>query len=172
VSYYLDCVKFAQKRLSEPPRSEFSRRVERRGTLVAPFILDLKLSQPQNQHRRARAWKRHADRKRILDEMAKQWVLWGMFHMAVVGEFTHPALPISGRPQVNAVRFTTRMTDQYANFAKEAIDCLGPSRDLKWGHGLGIIAGDASHQIEENQWCELVRRSEPAFVYLEVRSGA
>jgi hypothetical protein len=172
VSYYLDCVKFVQKRLSEPPRSEFSRRVEQRGILVAPFILDLKLSQSQNQHRRARAWKRHADRKKILDEMAKQWLVYAK--TADFRNFVRATwvLPLPGRPQVNAVRFTTRMTDQYANFAKEAIDCLGPSRDLKWGHGLGIIAGDASHQIEENQWCELVRRSEPAFVYLEVRSGA
>jgi hypothetical protein len=172
MSQYLDRVRLANRRLSKPPKSAFSRRVVRRGQLVIPFALDLRFAQSQNAYRRATTKQRYGRRKLLLEQMSWQILRWMMRDEWLSLPLHLRQYPLSGRPQVNAVRFSTRMTDGYANFAKEAIDCLQPSRGIDWGHGLRIISGDAPHQIEENQWCELVSRGDEGFVYLEVRSDA
>jgi len=162
-------IQLAHRRLSFPPSSEFTRRPQIRGKIVVAFVLSLELARTTNAMRHKGALSMQAHRKKLLDEMRKQMLTWGSRHWGALGDME---FPLPGRPQVNAVRFSSVPTDPSANFAKEAIDCLQPSRMLrhKYVGGLNIIRNDRLEDIEENQWHEMAPRSGPGFVYLEVRS--
>ena len=157
----------ATELLSTPPVAGVYR-PEIRGDRYAAFALPLQLCQPQNRTRKMPTWRYGKIRKDLFGLMAVQAIEQGITHEG----------PLSGRPQVRCTRFSTRATDAYADWGKQAVDILCPSKlrrsngdgIVKEVMGLGIIVGDAVGQIEQLQWCEPVKRGE-GFVYIEVRRG-
>lgn len=74
---------------------------------------------------------------------------------------SRPALPLGGRPQVMAVRFSSVEPDAYADWAKIPVDCLKK---------LGIIAEDNPRAIKLSQHWEPAA-PKVGFVLLECWSG-
>jgi hypothetical protein len=73
---------------------------------------------------------------------------------------TTPQCPLSGRPQVLAVRFSSVESDPYCDFGKIPVDCLKK---------LGLIVDDRGSCIELRQWWEPAAPKR-GFVLVEVWS--
>jgi hypothetical protein len=88
--------------------------------------------------------------------------------------------PVSVRPQVICVRFSSNETDPFADWAKAAVDMLRMWRQKrnKIGkrvivtkvRGLGFIQEDSGKHVDLNQHWEPSKR-EKGFVYIEVWTG-
>ncbi len=80
------------------------------------------------------------------------------------------AKPITGRPLVRCIRFTTRPTDGDASWTKVPLDVLTTGIRGGGPHHLGVIEDDNREAIEDRAWWE---PSVPnmQFVYLDVSGG-
>jgi len=88
--------------------------------------------------------------------------------------------PVSERPQVICVRFSTHETDPYSDWAKAAVDMLrmwrhrrhkiGPKVVVTKIRGLGFLAEDSGRHVDLHQHWEPAKRGQ-GFVYIEVWTG-
>lgn len=141
--------------LSGPPALARIERPEPRGNRVARFVLPLELCQPQNRKRAEPVWVGLKRRRSIAAAMWSHSRPW--------------AKPLSGRPQVLCVRFSSNEPDKYSDWAKEAIDVLMAPTKRKPTGRLNIIVDDSPKHIELHQWWEFAKPKE-GFVYIEVRT--
>jgi hypothetical protein len=126
------------------------------------FALPLNLCEPQDRMRHAAPWVYRYKRDRLLGELTKQW-------MKEYGRL--PATPLAC-PQLLCVRYSSMEPDPYADWAKQAIDCLQPS-GLRRGrpfYGLGLIRNDSRKECDVHQWWEPAKVKE-GFCVIEVRSA-
>lgn len=133
---------------------DFIRPVLRESPVVARFALPLQLCPTRNAGRREQPWQRKRLRDEVLASMRMQWT--GQREAA-------PPLPLAGRPQVIAIRFSTSPPDVDGGFAKQAIDCLTPA-----ARGLGIIRDDGLRAVDRVEFWEQGARGR-GFVWIEVR---
>lgn len=147
-------LKIARQRLATPP-PERLRRPEFTGDIVAEFIIPLEMCKPTNRTRGASGWSLGKTKKTLRNLMALQ---------------ARPRQePLPGRPQVNAVRFSSVEPDKYADWGKSAIDVLcKPTKRAP--NRLNIITDDAPKHTDVNQWWETAPPKQ-GFVYLQVRTG-
>jgi len=154
-------LELADQALAAPPAKPWIRRPVPAGTRVARFVLPLDLCQATNRTGRlagAQPWARKKAKERVFLAMRAQCLPWGK--------------PLSGRPQVLCVRFSRAQSDQYADWAKAAIDVLCKPRGSSTARRLGIIVDDRPSAADVVQWCEPVPRGAPAgFVVIDVWSG-
>lgn len=145
----------ARRALAEPPTVDWVQRPEPRGYVAAEFVVPLELTPTTNATRGAAGWRLGKLKKALFQIM---WMQSGGRWKA----------PLSGRPQVLCVRFTSNPPDQCSDWAKHAVDmlCLPTLRASK---RLGILVDDSPKHIELHQWSEPARRGE-GFAYLQVRS--
>jgi hypothetical protein len=136
-------------------------RVLRLGEPKIVFTLPLNWCCPQDRMRQAPSWVYKRNRDRLLGELTRQW-------MKRYGRM--PAAPLT-RPQVLCVRYSSVEPDPYADWAKQAIDCLQPSgiRGRRF-FGLGLIRNDSRKECDVHQWWEPAKARE-GFCVIEVRSG-
>ncbi len=134
--------------LATPPARPHTRRVEPVGDLAYRFVLPLPLVAPQNRTH-GKTWMLGKLKAECLAVMRSQLV-------------ARPTSPLSGRPQVLCVRFSSRETDAYSDGFKSAIDRL---------KDLGIIVDDKPRCIDLHQWCEVAKPGE-GFGLIEVFTGA
>lgn len=158
-----DSIACARQTLSQPPSIPRIVRPEFRGRVIHEFALPLDLVVPQNRKQNAPAWQRAATRRQLLTMMA--------------GQCGGPAeIPLSSRPQVLCVRFSSREPDPYCDGFKQAIDCLCPSRSRKGKRGMKRVMGLGIIRDDRPELAEVVQWWEPAgagcgFGYVQVRSG-
>ena len=175
-------IAYAHETLSRPPRHPYTERHEPKGEIVCRFVLPLELCHPQNTSQRHRpAWAHAKDRSALLAVMSTQL---HRFHRNLPLHFSlhegraycHFAAPLSGRPQVLAIRFSCNDCDEGANWAKQAIDLLQPTRTRlvkgkrQTAVGLGIIAADDREACEQRAWGEWAPKGK-GFCLIEVYEG-
>jgi len=103
---------------------------------------------------------------KLWSELDKQALPWTRYRYAWPLRLEPP------RPQVLAVKFSSRAPDVGANFGKMAIDMLqcrkgnGKKSDE---HRMGIIVDDRPECVQQLHWHEFLERKYPAFVLIEVR---
>ena len=154
--------------LSSPPSLDWIVRPIPRGDLVARFVLSTQLCKTSNATRHATARMQGAIKSEIWSTMLAQ----------AGGLQDHP---VSARPQVICVRFSTHETDPYSDWAKAAVDMLRMWRQRRHKigsrivvtkiRGLGYIAEDSGRHIDLHQHWEPAKRGE-GFVLIEVWTGA
>jgi hypothetical protein len=133
---------FADRTLSAPPARSHIVRPVPRGDLVARFALPLELCRPQNRRDGAGpAWALAKTKAQLAQVMATQWLR----------QRGGIETPLTGRPQVLCLRFSSVEPDGYADWAKAAVDIL-TSRGR--GHRLGIIVDDRPSCADVVQWWE------------------
>lgn len=98
--------------LSAPPAHERVQRRAPEGQLVARWILPLELAPGVNSLNGRTGWQKGAARARCIKEMLRQ-----------VGN-VRPAAPLSGRPHVRVVRFSSVEPDGDNAFSKLPLDAL------------------------------------------------
>lgn len=148
--------------LGDPPASAFTERHPSRGALVIRFVLPLEMARPLNRTRHAKAWQMDKHREVVLTTMRTQWLKWGG---AV-------SIPLPGRPQMRAIRFSSVQPDSTAAWWKEAIDVLLLPR-MRRGRrvdGVGVLVDDRPSKLETRAWWEKVRASE-GFALIELWTG-
>jgi hypothetical protein len=103
---------------------------------------------------------------RLWAELSKQAIPWLKYRAHWPLELSPP------RPQVLAVKFSSRAPDVGANFGKMGIDMLqcrkhnGKKSDE---HRMGLIVDDRPECVQQLHWHEFLPRKYPAFVLIEVR---
>lgn len=146
----------AESVLSEPPAIARIVRPVPRGQRVARFVLPLELCKSFNQLGRAGT----ASQGWALGKLKKD-----AFALMLAQHRRIERTPLSGRPQVVCVRFSSVEPDHDNGWSKNPVD------RLRVGHnGLGIIVDDKPKHIELCTRWEPGKRGE-GFVYIEVRSG-
>ena len=175
-------IAYAHETLAKPPRHPYTERHEPKGEIVARFVLPLELCHPQNTSQRHRpGWAHAKDRSALLEAMVSQL---GRHHRhldldyLVVGGRGHIQLrsPLPGRPMVRAIRFSVNDCDDSANWAKQAIDLLQPTKSRvvkgvrRTAPGLNIISGDDRKRCEQRAWGECAPRNK-GFCLVEVWTG-
>lgn len=153
--------------LAAPPARPWIERHPGRGRLVLRFALPLALAAPQNRSRHAQGWQMAEQRKAVLSTLAGQ--MMGQFardpsmitaplNYCRNGKGLLPVWPspLSARPQVRAVRFSSVAPDCTAAWHKTTVDCLLPpkTRAGKVVPGLGILADDRPALLEVRDWWE------------------
>jgi hypothetical protein len=147
-----DRSRWAAEVLSLPPIAPHIVRVRPLGDPVARFIVPLELVRPQNRTRRAADWVYVKLRNDLFACMVAQH---------------RPRLePLSGRPFVRCIRFSSAEPDRYNDGFKAAIDvlCVAPPLLTKAGmfrkrrpqQRLGFLRDDS------NRWIDLHQTWEPA----------
>jgi hypothetical protein len=131
------------------PFWSFTERHKPKGSLAYRAAIPLRLAPTGNTMRHAQGY--------ALGKLKSECLLLMRAQLS-----TRPTSPLSGRPQVLAIRFSSRAPDGYADFGKIPVDCL-----VK----LGVIRDDNQGAIELRQWCEKGPRS-GGFVVIEVHTGA
>ena len=155
----------AAKILSEPPAKSHIVRAQPEGDLVVRFALPLELCEPQNRRRKAPGWVMANKRDGILQLLAVQ-----LRHQL-------PEKPLSGRPIVQCIRFSSRAPDAFADSFKLAIDCLCPSKIRKTRGvpkripGIGLIADDNPEACDVRQRWEQAPSGQ-GLALLEVWTGS
>lgn len=132
--------------LTEKPFGHTAR-VEPVGELIERFVLPLSLVQPQNRTH-GKTW--------LLGQLKSQCLAFMQSQLV-----TRRTSPLSGRPQVLCIRFSTTEPDKYSNGFKVAVDRL---KDLR------LIVDDAPKFIDVNEWWEKAPRGKGCGV-IEVWSG-
>ena len=176
-----ECLAYAAETLSGAPRWPWVEQHEPHGSMVAQFVLPLALCKPPNRTRHAVGWELARDRRMLVHAMSLD-LHRHCSHPSMVQEYgpkgcyTRFANPLSGRPQVRAIRFSSVETDSRADWCKTAVDCLIVPRVRRRNGiptttmGLGLIADDRPSAIELRAWSEYAPRLR-GFVLIEVRSG-
>lgn len=145
-----DALARADEILSAPCAGHLPR-VPGRGELVARFVLPLDLCQPQNATRHAPVFALAATKEKI-------WrLLW-----VQAGCQIRP-VPLTGRPQIRAIRFSVKEPDQMNDGFKVAIDQLCVPRAPKQPggrkkKGLGFLQDDAPRFVRIDTWWEKSRQ--------------
>lgn len=155
-------LEYADMALSVPPTKPSIQRGQPTGKRVARFVLPMDLCLTTNR-RSCLHWS-SVDRlkDKILSQLRVQ-----------CGALRLPTL--TGRPQVVAVRFTSRRPDSGAGWEKDAIDALLTSRvvarkgGVKQRKGLGLLEDDSDAHIDRFVWWEPGPKD--GFVYIEIWSG-
>jgi hypothetical protein len=147
----------ADETLRKPPRWEHARRVAPVGERVARFALPLELCLTSNERMRGGL------KQRFLEAGIKK-KLYDLMRLQNSGR--NAAAPLGGRPQVLAIRFSSRETDVTSDWSKMAIDRL-----LIGKHGLGFLVDDSPRYADVNCWCEFASPGKGAVV-IEVWTGA
>jgi len=152
---------FAESVLARPPRESWVKRPVLRGDRVAVFHLPLDLCPTRNAGRREH-W---SARKRLRDRVLAHLRMQGCAALRSQRDGQARAvLPLAGRSQLVAIRFSSVPVDADAGFAKTAIDCLTPNAG-----GIGLIEDDSPRHVERCEWWEYAPRGK-GFVLLEVRT--
>jgi hypothetical protein len=138
----------AERILALPPAKSHLVRVAPVGALVERFALPLNLCKSTNLTRHANGFALAKLRRSCLFLMGAQLA-------------TRRTCPLAGRPQVVAVRFSSRQPDKYADFAKTPVDCL-----VK----LGVLVDDDQDHIDHHQTWEYAPKN-AGFVILSVYTG-
>jgi hypothetical protein len=182
---------FADATLAAPPAKPWIERWPGRGRLVLRFALPLEMAPTANVGVRHRAvWALAKDRSSCLatmaGQMASQWTR-GMAPMGWCANGrgmipTWPA-PLTGRPMVRAIRFSSVAPDGTAGFSKLPVDCLRvprPVRKRRAGElvfgapkmvpGLGVLLDDRPALLELRESWEPAPRGE-GFAMIEVFTG-
>lgn len=150
-----ECLEYSDNTLTDPPKWEWAKRVQGVGDLVQRFVLPLDLCLTSNVRMRAgvagAGWKLG----KVKQEVSRRMLIQAGRRFRV---------PLGGRPQILAIRYTSRPTDATSDWAKVPIDRLLPS-------GLGLIADDSPKHVDISTWCEPKPTGKPGFVVLEVWSG-
>jgi hypothetical protein len=169
--------------LSQPPAKPWIDRHHGRGERVLRFVLPLALAAPQNRSRHAEGWMLARQRASVLAAMAGQ----------LAGQLQHPdgtvhgtarwcangrgllmmfPVPLAGRPQVRAVRFSSVAPDATAAWHKTAVDVLRTPRTRagRLVPGLGVIDDDRPAMLELREWWEPAPKGE-GFALIEVWTG-
>lgn len=144
----------AQRILSEPPALPHIERPVARGEIVKCFALPLELCKPFNRLSRAGT----ASAGWALGKLKKD----ALALMLAQNRGIERA-PLSGRPQVLCVRFSSVEPDHESGWCKNPVDRLRVG-----ANGLGIIVDDKPKCIELRTWWEPAKRGD-GFCYLEVR---
>lgn len=147
---------YAAKTLSEPPKWEHVERVAGVGELVARFVLPLELCQTSNARMRGGFKQRRA-------EAAMKQTCFAM--MLSQNNGRREAAPLTGRPFVRAIRFSSKEPDHGSDWAKNPIDRLVVGKT-----GLGYLVDDAP------KFCKVVTFAEYAppssgFCLVEIYTG-
>ncbi len=151
----LDRLRYADETLRNPPKWEWVKRTVGRGVLVQRFVLPLEYCLTSNARMRGGIAQRRAEaaiKKRCGELMLLQ------------ANGRKQKVPLSGRPQVIAIRFTSKEADATSDWAKLPIDRL-----LVKG-GLGYLVDDAPRYCEVSTSCEYAPPSQ-GFVLVELWSG-
>lgn len=147
---------FADSTLQGPPKWSWQKRVEGAGHRVARFVLPLEFCKTSNARMRGG----------IALRMAEANTKHRCFEMMFVqGGGAWTEAPLSGRPMVRAVRFSSRETDVTSDWAKTPIDRLRVGKS-----GLGYIVDDSPRYCEVVTWCEYAPPGK-GFVLVEVWTG-
>lgn len=145
----------ALRTLSLPPAKPWIERPQFNGEVIARFVLPNELCQPQNAKRDSQIWRRQKDRVTIQSQMVLQCR-------------PRPE-PLTGRPQVLCVRFSSVEPDKYSDWCKVPVDVLCRKR-VDRVQRLNIIHDDAPRYADVWQWWEPAPKDE-GFVFIEVRTG-
>jgi hypothetical protein len=142
--------------LSAPPAIDRIQRPVLRGTLVKRFVLPLELCKPLNQLSR-------------VGTASAGWALGKLkrnaFQLMLAQNRGRIETPLSGRPQVVCVRFSSVEPDHESGWCKNPVDRLRVGRN-----GLGLIVDDKPRNIELiTRWEKAPRRL--GAVLVEVWSG-
>lgn len=154
----------ADEILARLPARAHIKRFPTAGELRYRFALPLHLCKPQNRKAFADGWQFAKDRKALLQMLALQ--LRGL-----------PKAPLSGRPIVQCIRFSSKAPDAQADSFKQAIDCLCPRRSRKVRGvarmipGLGVIRNDDPDSADVRQRWEY-SPSKRGFCVIEIYTGA
>jgi hypothetical protein len=138
------------------------------GRLVMSFVLPLEVCKSQDINRHRKGWALSRDRSTILEKYLRpQW----FDRRGQLGNHD-VQLPLAGRPQVLCVRYSSVEPDALANWGKQVVDCLQPSR-FRAGKvylGLGIIRNDRPKDCEVVEWWEPAS-AKRGFCVFEVWTG-
>jgi hypothetical protein len=146
----------AESVLSEPPAIARIQRPVLRGQRFARFVLPLELCKSFNQLGRSGT----ASQGWLLGKLKKDAFTLMLTQAGGVPWRT----PLTGRPQVVCVRFSSTEPDHDNGWSKNPVD------RLRVGHnGLGIIVDDKPRHIELSTRWEPAKRGE-GLVYIEIRS--
>ena len=118
--------------LDAPPKHPHIVRVAPEGAFVTRFALPLELCQPQNRTRHAQPWKLAKLRSQCKLVMVAQWG-------------RRRTEPLTGRPMVRCIRFSSIEPDKYNDGFKIAVDRLVE---------LHFIADDKPALCDLHQWWE------------------
>jgi hypothetical protein len=170
--------------LKHPLQDKRSRpiRIEPAGKLAFRACLPLDLCQPRNRLRKEQVWQAAVARKRVLGELGIQCFTWNCAHPGRL------LIPLTGRPIVNCIRYSTLEPDSTAGWGKLVVDCLqqgGTRKSTKTityrgvkkkvtiskpYTGLGIIRSDRPSDCDVNEWWEPAPRGQVGCVF-EVWTG-
>lgn len=142
----------AEETLSKPPRWPHTRRVAPVGELVQRFALPLELCPTLNAFAEMPNWKR----KKLKDSVGKL--------MLIQNGGRRRAKPLTGRPMVRAIRFSSVESDEDAAWMKFPVD------RLRVKDGLGFIVDDKPASVHRVSWVEYAKRGEGCVV-IEVWTG-
>ncbi len=149
----VEALRFAEAAWALPPARPHIVRPPLRGEVVARFVLPLELCPPLNAFAEMPSWKRKKIKDNalacMLGQSRRRW-----------------PEPLSGRPCVVAVRFSSVEPDGDSGWQKVPVDRLTVKRE-----GLGLIRDDRGTAIERVTWWEPARRDH-GFVLIEVRGDA
>lgn len=143
--------------LDAPPALDWIKRPEIQGDMVAEFALPLDACQPQNVTRHAHWTTVEMFKNRAWAHMKRQSEAWDK--------------PLSGRPMVMCVRFSSEPPDAYADWAKIPVDQLCCKRGRAVKRRLGIITDDSPVYIDQYQHWEPAPKGD-GFCYIAIFSGA
>ena len=160
------CRVFAVTALATPPVLSRIVRPERHGGLLYAFVLPLAVCPSSNVTGQAgmagNGWRMGKIKSACWSYMRAQSLRSREFR-----------LPLTGRPQIIATRFSSKEPDSCCNWAKLPIDMLTVAK-VRNGraqqHRLGIIIDDAPKFADVSQHWEPATQGS-GFVYLEVLEG-
>lgn len=170
----------ADATLSSPPRWPWVERHAGKGERVLRFALPLALVPTEDCGRRnAAPWKYARARTSVLATMAGQLVAQATARGLRIGccadgRAIRPTWwrPLTGRPMVRAIRFSSVAPDAGSGWQKVAIDCLLLPRVHagKRTAALGVLIDDRPSLLEVREWCEYAPRGAGGAL-VEVWSG-
>jgi len=178
---------FADSVLALPPSRPWIERHPGRGRVVLRFALTLAMAAPQNRSRHAQGWQMARERSSVLSAMAGQ-LAWQVTVRGPDGVFAVPMqlgwckhgrgiiptwpAPLTGRPMVRAIRFSSVAPDPTAAWHKCAIDCLRVPRQRagKLVPGLGVLVDDRPALLELREWHEPAPKGQGGAI-IEVWTG-
>jgi hypothetical protein len=146
---------FVKATLAVAPRESWIERPALRPVVVARFHLPNSLCPLRGATRREHWSARDKLRTKVLHYMFLQWV-------EQVPALPYE-LPLGGRPQLIAIRFSSVPTDVAGDAAKQAIDVLTPK-----ARGLGLLVDDSPRHIERRERWEYAPPRQ-GFTWIEVR---
>ena len=149
-------LRFARETLSNPPTEKWNDRGDPQGEMVFEFVLPLELCKPFNQAGRAGT----ASQGRIIGKLKKT-----AYQLMWAQNGGNAKAPLSGRPHVVCVRFSSVASDADSGWTKSPVDRLRVGKN-----GLGIIEDDKRKNIKLMAWWERAPKNE-GFVYVAVFSG-